>query len=157
MAGHFFVRYNGRVSDSLLIAAFALQHNPWRARMTMTTATAVTGGAIIPFDTKTYDPAGMATTGVGAKFTILTDGYYMVESSVQNITTAVILYVDIQQNSVVAGYGSSGGSSGTGELSQAAVVIKCVAGDVITANVSATTTIQGAGVSHFSITWIAPA
>jgi hypothetical protein len=156
VAGHFFVRYNDHVTDSLLVASFAAVHNPWHARMHLGANTAVGAGGILPFSVIDYDPAGMCTTGAAAKVTVPMDGYYFVSANAQNITTAAVHVIGFSQNGSVVFFGSDTGVSGTSQVSSGSGIIKCAAGDTIQVTCNAATTVVAA-VNAFFVTWIAPA
>jgi hypothetical protein len=54
-----------------------------------------TSNAFLAFDTKSYDPLGMATTGAGAKITVTLAGRYSVATYVKygNTTSAGLIYI----------------------------------------------------------------
>ena len=141
------------MSDSLLIAAFALQHNPWRARMHYAAGGSVAAGVAIPFATIDYDPASMCTTG---RITVPVDGYYQVSGYAQNSTTSVAWRVDIYRNGIVDTYGTTIPTAGVSIISSATCIIKCVAGDYLNLMSAITTTVVG-NVNSFEVSWIAPA
>jgi hypothetical protein len=146
------------VMNSLEIANYALLHNPWRARMHLVSNTAVAAAGVIPFSAIDFDPGNACTTGAAAKYTVQTDGYYLVSVSAQNITTAVVFYCTIAQNGTTIVFGSDTNASGVSEISVVSTIVKCAAGDTIQAISGATTTLVGSTTTtYLSISWIAPA
>jgi hypothetical protein len=124
--------------------------------MSMPATTAVVAAAAVPFSTVVYDPAGMCTTGAGAKVTVPVDGYYLCTAAAQNTTTAVTFLIELYHNGGVDTYGSDSGVSGTGEISNVAALVKCAAGDTLQVFSAATTSVAG-GSGTFTVTFIAPA
>jgi len=85
--------------DPLTISDYALLNHPYKARMYQANAQNITGGTdpvTISFDTIDYDPAGMLTTGAGAKFTAPIAGLWFVCAHVTLswTTTAGVYFAD---------------------------------------------------------------
>lgn len=99
----------------------------------------------------------MCTTGVGAKITVPTDGYYLVTASAQCSTTATLFYIYCALNGTAVVYGDISGASAATELSVLSGVVKCVATDILTIVSGTTTTAVGGNATQFTVTWIAPA
>src|SRR5450631_1195919 len=103
------------MADSLLIAALALQHNPWRANMYLSAATAVGAAGIIPFDTVIYDPNGNLVTGASAKYNVPVDGYYAIIFEGQ-VTTAAVAYGEVAVTGTVTGFSTGGAAAVANQL-----------------------------------------
>jgi hypothetical protein len=125
------------MADSLLLAALAQQHNPWRAEMYRSAALTLTNGVFtaFPFDTVVYDPNGNLTTGAGAKYTVPVDGYYACSSSISIQATAgsQTLALSLYKNGVEARRSNEQDSvaAGANNLPVSVFGIPCVATDTL--------------------------
>jgi hypothetical protein len=96
------------MSDTSLLQALSLAHNPWHAQMVLTTASAITASTWtqVPFDTILYDPATMCTVGAAAKITVPVQGLYSIKASAgtaASVADGTLMMVDIAHNAAVGG------------------------------------------------------
>jgi hypothetical protein len=93
------------MADSLLLAALALQNNPWRAAMHRSTSYTTVSATLttFPFATIDYDPNSDLTTGASALYTCPADGFYDIDTgyTISGMSGVEELVIYIYQNGSV--------------------------------------------------------